>query len=311
VAVRSESLDLYVDAFVARCRRARRPGQMLVNERGVHGLLADAAGYPVRLLVTDDRALDLVAAQLARAPSGKANVLDAAVRCGGLLRNHPIWGTSATDRVTLMVARDLSAVRGGALPTGVALSEIRRLEGDAPGLVPLEEAVALVMRADSGIGIPQRALVQELRSLPGAVRLLAAVDEGGEVRATSGSGVFGTHADVLFVNTGPGWRGRGIGAAMTAAALQDAMVRGARVALRSCPRSIGQLAGPLTAGALAQATGLRAGPLILPALTVLAASGRCAHCQRRGRRTVLRPGSRARASGIGKNACDLSRQCAP
>jgi ribosomal protein S18 acetylase RimI-like enzyme len=231
VAVRSESLDLYVGAFVARCRRALRPGQTLVDERGVHGLLADFAGHPVRLLVTDDRALDLVAVQLARAPSGKVKVLDAAVRCGGLLRDHPIWGTSAMDRVTLMVARDLSSVRGGALPTGLALREIRRLEGDAPGLVPLEEAVALVMRADSGIEIPQRALVDELRSLPGAVRLLAAVDEGGEVRATSGSGVFGTHADVLFVNTDPGWRGRGIGGAMTAAALQDARVRGARVAL--------------------------------------------------------------------------------
>jgi fucose permease len=39
--------------------------------------------------------------------------------------------------------------------------------------------------------------------------------------------------------------------------------------------SIGQIAGPLTAGAIAQAAGLRAGLLILPGLTLIAAAGLC------------------------------------
>jgi hypothetical protein len=36
--------------------------------------------------------------------------------------------------------------------------------------------------------------------------------------------------------------------------------------------SIGQIAGPLSAGAIAQAAGLRTGLLILPALTITAAA---------------------------------------
>jgi GNAT superfamily N-acetyltransferase len=59
----------------------------------------------------------------------------------------------------------------------------------------------------------------------------AAVDAGGTVRATSGSRVSGEDAGVLLVNTEPGWRGRGIGTAMTALALRHARERGAR---RAC-----------------------------------------------------------------------------
>ena len=47
------------------------------------------------------------------------------------------------------------------------------------------------------------------------------------VRATSGSGVFDTYANVMFVNTHPDWRHRGIGRAMTAAALRAARDSGA------------------------------------------------------------------------------------
>lgn len=41
--------------------------------------------------------------------------------------------------------------------------------------------------------------------------------------------------------------------------------------------AIGQIVGPLTAGAIAQAAGLRAGLIILPALTVVAAAGLYLH----------------------------------
>jgi len=50
----------------------------------------------------------------------------------------------------------------------------------------------------------------------------------GAVRATSGAGSFGSEATVIFVNAESGWRGRGIGGAMTAAALRAARDAGAR-----------------------------------------------------------------------------------
>jgi ribosomal protein S18 acetylase RimI-like enzyme len=48
------------------------------------------------------------------------------------------------------------------------------------------------------------------------------------VRATCGCDVVGMAASVMFVNTDPAWRGRGIGRAMTAFALRAAKERGAR-----------------------------------------------------------------------------------
>ncbi len=66
-----------------------------------------------------------------------------------------------------------------------------------------------------------------LRALPAAIRLFAAVDEDGAVRATAGAGMFGNEASVMFVNTDPDWRRRGIGRAMTAAALRAARGCGA------------------------------------------------------------------------------------
>jgi len=63
--------------------------------------------------------------------------------------------------------------------------------------------------------------------LPPTMRLFAAVDDNDVVRATSGSGTFGPQATVIFVNTHPSWRRRGIGHAMTAAALRSARTAGA------------------------------------------------------------------------------------
>jgi len=47
------------------------------------------------------------------------------------------------------------------------------------------------------------------------------------VRATSGFNLLGDHAEVLFVNTLPSWQRRGIGIAMTSAALRAACDSGA------------------------------------------------------------------------------------
>jgi GNAT superfamily N-acetyltransferase len=69
--------------------------------------------------------------------------------------------------------------------------------------------------------------VTYLTSLPAATRLFAAVDDNGKVRGTSGSRAFRTDAYVFFVNTDPGWRRRGVGLSMTAAALWSAAESGA------------------------------------------------------------------------------------
>lgn len=74
------------------------------------------------------------------------------------------------------------------------------------------------------------ALAGYLRSHSPAFRLFAAIDGDGAVRATSGWGLFGGQMTVIFVNTHPEWRRRGIGQAMTAAALRAAQGAGARQA---------------------------------------------------------------------------------
>jgi ribosomal protein S18 acetylase RimI-like enzyme len=62
------------------------------------------------------------------------------------------------------------------------------------------------------------------------VRLFAAVDKRGVVRATSGCDVFGDDARLFFINTEPGSRRRGIGGAMTVEAMRAAASAGARQA---------------------------------------------------------------------------------
>jgi GNAT superfamily N-acetyltransferase len=221
--------DIYVAAFVARCGVMRRPGQAEVDEPGVHGLLPSIADPHVRLLVTNDLAYDVVAPLLADARDGVINVFAAAARCAKLIEGHAAWRKSRT--ATAMVCRDLRALPTSTLPRELTLRPVRRLPGDAPGGVPLEEAVAAAMLADPRIDDPPTVFADYLRSLPSALRLFAALDGNGTVRATSGSGAFGMEASVMFVNTDPDWRGRGIGQAMTAAALRAAQESGAR---RAC-----------------------------------------------------------------------------
>ncbi|HEY3736415.1 MAG TPA: GNAT family N-acetyltransferase [Jatrophihabitans sp.] len=88
----------------------------------------------------------------------------------------------------------------------------------------------MAVLADPMTGEGPEELAIHLRSLPSAFRLYAAVDGDGAVRATAGCGVFAADATVIFVNTHPCWRLRGIGRAMTAAALRAAQDAGARCA---------------------------------------------------------------------------------
>ena len=154
-------------------------------------------------------------------------VFAAATRCVELAGGHLQW---ESDEVTAMICRDLESVPRAALPVALTLRAVRRLDDDAPAGVALQDAVAAAKLAAPAVKESAAAFGEFLRSLPPAFRLFAAIDDAGVVRATSGSGAFGTAADVIFVNTHPDWRGRGIGQAMTAAALRAARDRGAREA---------------------------------------------------------------------------------
>jgi GNAT superfamily N-acetyltransferase len=128
-----------------------------------------------------------------------------------------------------MICRDLQLVQALPLPSTLTLRPVRRLAHDPPGGVPLAEAVAAACRADPE-SIDGRALADHLRSLPRAFALWVAVDPGDTVRGTSGSAAFGATARVIFVNTDPDWRHRGIARAMAAIALRAAQHAGARYA---------------------------------------------------------------------------------
>lgn len=242
--------DLYVAAFLARCHAMRSPDRPEIDRAGVRGLLAGEQDPRVRLLVTDDRAHDVLGELLADARAGMISVFGTAARCADLVARHLTWNS---DVVTAMVCRDLGAVPAVALPSELTVRPVRRRpEDELPG-VPLEDAVATAMCAAPTIPDPPEAFAAFLRSLPSTFRLFAAVDRGGAVRATSGSGVFGRHATVIFVNTEPGWRGRGIGQAMTAHALERARRSGATHACLDASaggRSIYRRLGFDTAGKL-------------------------------------------------------------
>jgi ribosomal protein S18 acetylase RimI-like enzyme len=222
--VDSAAVDIYVEGFLTRCVAMRHPDQPIVDEPGICGLLPGRGDRHTRLLVTDDEAHDVLSALVPDARAGMITVCAGAAQCTTLLNGHLAWRGS---KATAMICRDLRTVPALALPRELALRRVRRLTDDAPDGVPLTQAVATAGLADPGITDLQ-ALVDYLQSLPPAYGLFAAVDDTGVVRATSGSGAFGPTASVIFVNTDPGWRRRGIGLAMTATALRSAQQSGAR-----------------------------------------------------------------------------------
>jgi len=220
----SAALDVYVRTFLARCVAMLPPGGAMLDEPGIHGLLPNGRDRHARLLVTDDRAHDLLPTLAADAQSGMITVCAAAVQCAALLAGNPAW---QAGNATAMISRDLETVPAVALPGGLTLRPVRRLADDNPAGVSLTRAVAAARRADPGITGPP-ALADHLRSLPRAFGLWAAVDDAGVVRATSGSATFEAMASVIFINTDPDWRRLGIARAMTAIALRAARQAGAR-----------------------------------------------------------------------------------
>ncbi len=208
---------VYVGAFLAR----HRPD---VDERGLHGRVPSGDDRTARLLVTDDRACAALAAILTDIDAGMIAVFAAAERCTDLVSRGLSWRRWTS---TAMACRDLSALPSPRLPDGLEIRPVRRLPGDADDGVELAAAVAAAMRADREIQDEPAVFAAYLRSLAPAIRLIAAVDAAGVVRGTSGWGVFDGYATVMFVNTDPQWRGRGIGSGMTSAALHAARAAGA------------------------------------------------------------------------------------
>jgi GNAT superfamily N-acetyltransferase len=215
------ALDLYLAGFAERCAVM---GGAVLDEPGLSGL-APAAGEPsARLLVCDDRAYERLAAMLPELRGGVIRVLAAAPRCRELVAGTGAW---EVEEMTAMLLRDLAMVPERPLAPELTLRPVRRRHGEDPSGVPLEAVVAAAVASDPTIVDSPAMFTEYLRNVPPAFRLFAAVDAAGEVRATSGVGIFATQADVIFVNTLPGWRGRGIGQAMTAAALLSARELGA------------------------------------------------------------------------------------
>lgn len=223
-AVGDSSLDMYVAAFRSRCDAYRRPGSTQVDEPGVLGLLAWTEDPLARLLVTDDRAYGVLEALLPRVHAGLITAFASASRCADLVADHQTWRITTP---TAMACRDLRIVPMLPLPDDLTLRPVRRRPDDDPDGVPLVEAAATAMRAQPDLVGGLDAFAAYLRSLPAAFGLMAAVDAAGAVRATAGSGAFGIHASVIFVDTDPGWRRRGIATAMTSAALRAAREAGA------------------------------------------------------------------------------------
>ena len=58
------SVEVYIAAFLARCDAARRAGQAILGTPGLQGLVQSGDPPRIRLLVTDDRAYDVLSAQL-------------------------------------------------------------------------------------------------------------------------------------------------------------------------------------------------------------------------------------------------------
>ena len=205
----------------------RRRGRTTVDGIGLRGVLPGSEDPRIQLLVTDDQAYDALADLLPDARGGMIRVFGTATRCAQLVADRLAW---SSDTVAAMVCSDLRTVPSLTLPGDLTLQPVRRLGDDEGSGVALADAVAAAMSASPAIEDPPAVFAEYLRSLPSTFRLFAAIDSHGAVRATSGSGVFGQYATVIFVNTDSHWRGRGIGQAMTAQALRAAARAGARQA---------------------------------------------------------------------------------
>jgi GNAT superfamily N-acetyltransferase len=222
-ADRATPRQAYIDGFRERLLAMRQPGQEILDEPGLLALVGrDADLQDGRALVTGDEAQGVLAARLSELLARVVFVLDEAEACQLLMSRTGRLPTACTA----MVCDDLDAVPELPLPVGLSSRPVGHA-GDGHR-VPIQDAAVAALRSDPTMA-PTADLdgfVDYLSSIPNA-RYLAAVDDAGVVRATAASATWGRTTGVYLVNTDPDWRGRGVGTAMTAAALRGAHSTGA------------------------------------------------------------------------------------
>lgn len=219
----------YVSGFRDRLSAMQRPGRDLIDEPGILGLAGQSAEtLDGRVLVYDDQAVETLAARLSVLFARVVTVFESAKACSRLISGSDGY---RPNPCTAMVCDDLGGVPHLALPTDLSLRPVA-VAGEDEASVPLAAAAQAALRSDPEMApsTDPGAFLAYLRSIPHA-RYLAAVDPQGAVRATAAVANWGTTTGVFFVNTDPAWRGRGVGTAMTAAALRAAATAGAE---RAC-----------------------------------------------------------------------------
>lgn len=226
-----EAWRLYEAAFRSSVEHGVDTGRDVLDSPGIVGRPGTPADPDGRFLITNDRAFATLQ-DLGDPHARVVNVLPEATNC---LAHMGALGRYPREDATAMVLAELATVPH--VPLDAALS-IRHAAQDAgAGDVPLVQAAEAGLLFDpyddDAPSVDNFAAY--LGSIPNAT-LLTAVDREGVVHATAGSAAFGEDARAFFVSTDPTWRGRGVGTAMTAAALHAAARRGAR---RACLESSG------------------------------------------------------------------------
>jgi GNAT superfamily N-acetyltransferase len=216
-------MSVYAAAFGRRMAAAAGPRDQVLDEPGLVGLSRDA-GRRVSLLVLDDRAVLGLQRVLRGVPGGVISVLEAASQSREMLAAVAGWSAKAVE---LMVSRDLAGTPTVPLPNGLKLDRVEIESDGSRCKADLISAAGLVVRADPSVTESAEAFATYLRNLSPSLSMLVAVDARHAIRATAGYRVTGPDATVLLVNTDQPWRRRGIGRAMTAAALQAASDAGA------------------------------------------------------------------------------------
>jgi GNAT superfamily N-acetyltransferase len=213
-------VEEYLAGFRDRVHSMQHPGQEILDLPGILGLIGRSAeALDGRVLVTDDRAREVLARRVPDLRARVVYVFDDAEASHDLMSRT---GGYRSTPCTAMVCTDLTAIPDLTLPAGL----VPRPVGAAG--VPLSAAAAAALRSDPRMAptTDLEGFLDYLRSIPDAT-YLAAVDDASVVRATAASATWGPTCGVFFVNTDPAWRGRGVGTAMTAAALRAAAALGA------------------------------------------------------------------------------------
>ena len=225
-----DAWQLYEDSFRSSVEHAVDTGLEVVDAPGIIGRAGTPTKPDGRFLITDDRAFTTLQ-DLGDPHARVVNVLPEASRC---LAHMVALGSYPREDATAMVLGDLTAAPD--IPLDATLSIRQAVEDAGASEVPLVQVAEAALCFDPYDEAPaSESFAAYLNSIPNAT-LLAAIDRDGAVHATAGSAVFGGDARAFFVSTDPAWRGRGVGTAMTAAALRAALQRGAK---RACLESSG------------------------------------------------------------------------